>query len=61
MDENSKESKEFFSEVNKNQKINYLGRKKHEELEEYFNKANVGVSYVPMTEYYDGATTNKNI
>lgn len=53
MDENSKEAKEFFSEVNKNQKINYLGRKKHEELEKYFNKANVGVSYIPMTEYYD--------
>lgn len=53
MDENSNEAKEFFHEVSKNNKVNYLGRKKHGELEHYFDEANVGVSYIPMTEYYD--------
>tara|TARA_R110002051_G_C8558213_1_gene473763 strand:- start:164 stop:796 length:633 start_codon:yes stop_codon:yes gene_type:complete len=34
-------------------KVVFHGRKTHEEAKYFFDYCNVGVSYVPMTEYYD--------
>lgn len=31
----------------------FHGRKSHDEINHYFDNCNVGVSYIPMTEYYD--------
>lgn len=36
-----------------NDKIIYHGRKAHDEIKELFQEATVGISYVPITEYYD--------
>lgn len=33
--------------------IHILGRKDHEESKQYFEKSMVGISYVPLTDYYD--------
>lgn len=33
--------------------IKYHGRKNHFELQPFFDKCNIGVSYIPMTEYYE--------
>jgi len=33
--------------------VSYHGMKNHTELKAYFEKCNLGVSYVPITEYYD--------
>lgn len=33
--------------------VRFLGRKRHEDLEEVFNSANIGVSFIPITSYYD--------
>lgn len=39
--------------------VNYVGRKKHTELSEYFSKCNIGVSYLPITLYYDHQPVTK--
>ena len=39
--------------------VEFLGYKPHEELSEYFACSNVGVSFVPMTEYYDKQPVTK--
>ena len=33
--------------------VKYHGRKEHYEIKNYFDKCNLGVAFVPMTEYYD--------
>ena len=33
--------------------INYVGEKRHEELLQFLSNHNVGVSYIPLTDYYD--------
>jgi len=33
--------------------IKYHGRKNHCEIQDYFDKCNIGVSYIPMTKYFD--------
>ncbi len=33
--------------------VSYHGRKEHHEITEYFDYCNVGVSYIPMQEYFD--------
>jgi len=33
--------------------ITYHGRKEHDEIQHYFDKCNIGISYIPMTEYFD--------
>ena len=46
--------------IHKTIEVNYLkdvvkfhGRKNHKELQYYFDNCNIGISYVPMTDYYD--------
>ena len=34
------------------QNVLFLGRKKYDELKEYYESHNVGVSYIPITEYF---------
>lgn len=51
--DNDNEEKNFFKSISKNKKINYLGPKKHDEIYKYLNEANIGVSYIPITEYYN--------
>ena len=33
--------------------VTFHGRKEHNELQFYFDECNVGVSYIPITEYFD--------
>lgn len=33
--------------------IDFVGEKRHEELIPYFKSHNIGVSYIPLTDYYD--------
>jgi hypothetical protein len=33
--------------------VKFHGRKNHEELKPYFDKCNVGISYIPITDYFD--------
>jgi hypothetical protein len=44
--------KNTIQEENLNDIVVFHGRKMHNELIPYFNKANIGVSYVPITEHY---------
>ncbi len=39
--------------------VKYHGRKEHYEIQDYFDNCNVGVSYIPMTEYYDCQPSTK--
>ena len=52
-DKSEDEKRLFLEEINKKIKISYKGRKKHDELTTYFNNSNIGVSYIPITEYYN--------
>jgi hypothetical protein len=31
----------------------FHGRKNHKELKQYFNRSNIGISYIPITDYFD--------
>lgn len=33
--------------------VTYVGERRHEELIPYFKSHNIGVSYIPLTDYYD--------
>lgn len=50
---NSSEAKKFFKKIKGREDIKYLGRKRHDELQQYFDISNIGVSFIPITEYYD--------
>lgn len=39
--------------------VKYLGRKNYSELESYFENTNVGVSFVPITEFYNSQPPTK--
>ena len=52
-DENSMEAQSFFKKVRSLDNIFYLGRKKHSEIREYLKNHNIGISFVPITEYYN--------
>jgi len=43
----------LINEVNINGAINFVGRVPNNELKHYFETHTIGVSYVPITEYYD--------
>ena len=45
--------KESIEKSNLGNIVKYHGRKEHYELQDYFDKCNIGVSFVPMTEYFD--------
>jgi glycosyltransferase involved in cell wall biosynthesis len=34
-------------------KVTYVGEKRYEELHPYYHSHNIGVSYIPLTSYYD--------
>ena len=33
--------------------VKFHGRKRHEELKPYFDNCNIGISYIPITDYYE--------
>jgi glycosyltransferase involved in cell wall biosynthesis len=39
--------------------VQFLGRKKYTELNEYFDTCNIGVSYIPKTPYYEHQPATK--
>lgn len=41
-----------ISELDLNEIVKFHGRKTHEELKPYFDCCNIGVSYIPITDYY---------
>lgn len=50
---NDNEKTELLNEIMKSKNIEYLGEKNHEEAMKLILNSNVGVSYVPITEYYN--------
>jgi len=42
-----------ISETNLENIVTFHGRKNHKEIQYYFDNCNVGVAYVPITDYYD--------
>jgi len=40
--------------------VNFVGRKNHSECVEYFDKCNVGVSFIPMLPQFDNQPPTKN-
>lgn len=53
------EIKKYVSENNLENQILPIGRIPHDKLENYFEQANVGVSFIPMTKYYDSQPPTK--
>ncbi|NDY74099.1 hypothetical protein DO021_12840 [Desulfobacter hydrogenophilus] len=51
--------KNTIEECNLRKKVFFHGYKRHEEIVEYFDKCNVGVSYVPITFFYDNQPPTK--
>lgn len=49
-----------IDELKQNDNVFFLGRKSHEEAKEYFNKCNVGVSFIPMLPQFDNQPPTKN-
>lgn len=45
--------RELVSQYGLSDVVNVTGRIPHTELEPYFDACNIGVSYVPLTDYYD--------
>jgi glycosyltransferase involved in cell wall biosynthesis len=42
-----------IEELGLNNTVHFLGRKKYTDIAEYFDTCNIGVSYVPMTPYFE--------
>lgn len=42
-----------YDELSLNDHVTFYGRVAHHQLTPFFDKCNVGVSFVPMTEYYE--------
>lgn len=42
-----------IAETNLNEIVKYVGRKKYSELTPYLEKANIGVSFIPITDFYN--------
>lgn len=51
--EEEQKLKQTISENNLKKIVHFHGRKNHQELQSYFDKCNVGVSYIPMTEFFE--------
>lgn len=53
----TKEEEELLNKIIKQEKaesyINFIGRKTHDQLRPFFDKANIGISFVPKTCFYD--------
>lgn len=52
----SQEIQKFLLEIEKfnlEKVVKFHGRKTHDELEYYFNNCNIGVSYIPITKYFN--------
>jgi len=45
--------KELVAELELDAVVNFAGYVHHKDIQQYFDNANIGVSYIPITEYYD--------
>jgi glycosyltransferase involved in cell wall biosynthesis len=58
-----KDTKMLFDEIEKNEiiknKIQIIGRLHHSELKEYFLESNIGVSFVPIVDYFKNQPPTK--
>lgn len=45
--------KQYINKFELNKKVIFHGFKRHIEIKEYFDKCNVGVSYIPITDYFN--------
>lgn len=45
--------KQSISQYKLDKNVEFLGRKQYSELKRYFDTANIGVSFVPITDYYN--------
>ena len=59
----NKEEKIITEAINKirNSRIRYVGRVKYTDLPKYFKQHNVGLSYVPITEYFNDQPPTKTL
>lgn len=55
-----KEIKHLVKSLNLSGKVTLHGRIPHFELKPYFDKCNIGISYVPITDYYDHQPVTKS-
>lgn len=51
--EGCQEEVDFLNEIKGCKNIEYLGSVYHDELNKFYNHCNIGISYIPITEYYD--------
>lgn len=52
--------KEKITEYNLENNVFLLGRKNHKDAKQYFDQCNVGISFVPITPFYDHQPPTKN-
>jgi len=52
-DDDVKKINNTIEELGLNNTVHFLGRKKYTDIAEYFDTCNIGVSYVPMTPYFE--------
>ena len=48
-----------ISNLGLNDKVKFLGRKKYSDLYQYFDKCNIGVSFIPITPYFEHQPATK--
>lgn len=53
LEEDTKMLLDAIEKYNLSSVVTLHGRKLHEEIKPYYDRCNLGISYVPMTEYYD--------
>ena len=51
--------KNYIKKFSLEEVVTYHGRKHHDEIESYFKKCNVGVSYIPITAYFNNQPPTK--
>jgi len=59
IDNEEEELKAFVRKNHLSSVVRIVGQVKHQELKEYFDASNVGVSYIPITEYFDSQPATK--
>lgn len=54
------ELKEFSKSLKLDSKITFHGRIQHSQLKSFFDKCNIGVSFIPITEYFNNQPPTKS-
>jgi glycosyltransferase involved in cell wall biosynthesis len=53
--------KETIRDFHLHQEVHFIGRVPHSELREYFESHNIGISYIPITKYFDFQPPTKTL